>query len=364
MPASAATRPPHQKRAATRLPSQKCATTAPPPQERVATRLLQHYDRHRRSLPWRAAPGETPDPYRVWLSEVMLQQTTVATVTPRFRRFLDRWPTIEALAAAPADVVLSEWAGLGYYARARNLVACAQEVAARGGFPTTEAGLRALPGLGAYTAAAIAAIAFGERATVVDTNVERVIARLHAIDRPVADERAEIRELAEALTPAERPGDYAQAMMDLGATICRPRNPACLLCPLADDCRAFASGDPERFPAAKRKPVRPHRHGTAWWIERDGAVWLVRRPARGLLGGMAALPGPEWEEAAPHCPAIATIHHGFTHFTLDLHLVPRSAPPAGEGWWQRLDELDGAGLPTLYRRAVEAVIAHRERDAA
>ena len=320
---------------------------------RAATRLLQHYDLHQRSLPWRSA---SPDPYHVWLSEVMLQQTTVAAVVPRFRRFVERWPTIEALAAAPAEEVLSEWAGLGYYARARNLIACAREVAALGAFPSSAAELRKLPGLGAYTAAAIAAIAFGEAATVVDTNVERVIARLHAIERPVAEARAQIGAFAQALTPPDRPGDHAQAMMDLGATICRPRNPACLACPLAGDCLAFASGEPERFPAPKRKRERPHRHGIAWWIERDGAVWLVRRPAKGLLGGMAALPGADWGAERPRQPGFATVRHGFTHFTLDLHLVAR-AEPCGDGWWQPIERIGEAGLPTLYRRAVEAGLA-------
>jgi len=304
-----------------------------------------------------------PDPYRVWLSEVMLQQTTVATVIPRFRRFIDRWPTIEALAAARAEDVLGEWAGLGYYARARNLIDSARLIAARGGFPSCEAELRTLPGIGAYTAAAIAAIAFGEAATVIDTNVERVIARLHAIERPIAEARAEIRAAATALTPTDRPGDFAQAMMDLGATICRPKQPDCLACPLAGDCRAFASGTPERFPAPKVKRHRPHRHGVAYWIEHDAAVWLVRRPASGLLGAMAALPGPEWGEAPPSGPVIATVRHGFTHFTLDLHLVAAADPPPGEGWWQSIVELNEAGLPTLYRRAAEARFAHQEMTA-
>ncbi len=323
----------------------------------AATRLLAHYDLHKRDLPWRSAH---PDAYRVWLSEVMLQQTTVATVIPRFERFVTRWPTIAALAAAPDEAVLNEWAGLGYYARARNLIACAREVAARGGFPTSEAELRHLPGLGAYTAAAIAAIAFGEAATVIDTNVERVVARLEGIDVPIAEARAQIRAAAAALTPATRPGDFAQAMMDLGATICRPRRPLCPLCPLAEGCRALASGEPERFPAPKAKRERPHRHGTAYWVERDRAVWLVRRPAKGLLGAMPALPGPEWGEAPPSERAIATVRHGFTHFTLDLHLVAAPAPPPGEGWWQPLATLSEAGLPTLYRRAAEAGLAMRE----
>ncbi len=360
MPASAATRLSRQSRAADgHSPAQRLARP-PGTESQVARRLLPHYDLHRRDLPWRATPGDVLDPYRVWLSEIMLQQTTVASVIPRFARFLDRWPSVEALAAAPDADVLGEWAGLGYYARARNLHACARQVAALGAFPSTEAGLRALPGVGAYTAAAIAAIAFGEQATVVDTNVERVVARLHAIDRPVAEARAEIRALAGALTPADRPGDFAQAMMDLGATICRPRKPACLICPLIDHCRAFASGEPERFPVPKLKPHRPHRHGIAWWIERDGALWLVRRPARGLLGGMAALPGPDWGEAPPTDATMTSVKHGFTHFTLDLHLVARPAPPDADGWWQPLSGLASAGLPTLYRRAGEAGLARQE----
>ena len=298
------------------------------------------------------------DPYRVWLSEVMLQQTTVTTVTPRFTRFVERWPTIEALAAAEEAAVLHEWAGLGYYARARNLIACARAVATRGGFPRSEAALRTLPGVGAYTAAAVAAIAFGERAVVVDTNVERVVARLFGVARPVAEAKAELRALADRITPQDRPGDFAQAMMDLGATICRPRAPRCEECPLSDECAGFASGSPEDFPAAKVRRVRPHRFGVAWWTERDGALWLVRRPGRGLLGGMAALPGPEWSAQALAGPVLASVAHGFTHFTLDLAIVAR-AMPDGDGWWQPLDRIGDAGLPTLYRRAIEAVLARR-----
>ena len=310
-------------------------------------------------------PGERPpDPYHVWLSEVMLQQTTVAAVVPRFKRFLDRWPTVEALAAAPQEDVLSEWAGLGYYARARNLIACAREVARRGGFPDTEEELRKLPGIGGYTAAAIAAIAFGRRALVIDTNVERVVARLHGIDGPIAENKARIRELVDALTPSQGAGDFAQAMMDLGATICRPRAPECGRCPIALDCIAFAAGEPERFPAPKCKAERPVRHGFAWWIERDGCVWLVRRPARGMLGGMAALPGPEWTDSAePAGSMLGRVTHVFTHFRLELEIVD-AAEPAGEGWWQPIDSLDAAGLPTLYRRAAEAVLGTRRALAA
>ena len=324
----------------------------------TAARLLQHYVDNFRTLPWRSPPGSPPpDPYRVWLSEVMLQQTTVATVWPRFERFVERWPTVEALAAASDEAILAEWAGLGYYARARNLIACAREVVRRGGFPTTAAQLRKLPGIGAYTSAAIAAIAFGERAAAVDTNVERVIARLHSL-RQIS--RPEIERLTLELMPADKPGDFVQAMMDLGATICRPRNPRCEACPLARDCAAFASGAPEAFPERRNRASRPHRNGLAYWIERGGSVWLVRRPASGLLGGMAALPGSDWSEAKPsQVNAIASVRHVFTHFSLDLAIVPR-AEPEGEGWWQPLESLAEAGLPTLYRRAAELVLAARE----
>ena len=322
----------------------------------AATRLLQHYVDNFRRLPWRSPPGTSgPDPYRVWLSEVMLQQTTVAAVTPRFERFVARWPTVEALAAARDADILSEWAGLGYYARARNLIACAREVAGRGDFPTTSAELRALPGIGAYTAAAIAAIAFGEHAAAVDTNVERVIARLHAL-RQV--KRGQIETIVRDLLPAGRAGDFTQALMDLGATICRPKAPLCGSCPLQADCRAFASGSPQSFPEPAAKRVRPTRYGLASWIERDGHVWLVRRPAKGLLGGMAALPGEAWGETpiAPHPQRLGMVRHVFTHFELELQ-VARGSEPVGEGWWQSLATLSDAGLPTLYRRASELALA-------
>lgn len=327
----------------------------------AAAPLLQHYVDNFRRLPWRSAPGEpAPDPYRVWLSEVMLQQTTVATVTPRFERFVQRWPTVQALAAAADENVLSEWAGLGYYARARNLIACAREVAARGGFPETSAELRGLPGIGEYTSAAIAAIAFGERVAAVDTNVRRVVARVHALPVPSA---AEIKRLALAMMGGEPPGDFVQAMMDLGATICRPRNPRCTECPLRAGCAAFASGNPEAFPALKERRDRPHKHGVAYWTERAGHFWLVRRPAKGMLGGMAALPGGEWGDAPVRANALGVVRHVFTHFSLDLHVVARS-DPEGEGWWQPLDRIAEAGLPTLYRRAVEAALTAEQRHAA
>ncbi len=314
-------------------------------------RLLEHYGWHARELPWRAPPASPrPDPYRVWLSEVMLQQTTVAAVAPRYARFLQRWPTVEALAAAPDGDVLSEWAGLGYYARARNLIACAREVAARGGFPTTEQELRRLPGVGAYTAAAITAIAFGADTVAVDTNVERVVARLHAL----ADRKAAAPFAQQLLAPG-RGGDVTQALMDLGATICRPKAPDCPACPLQLDCKAHALGTPEALPRRAAKPERPHRFGLAWWCREGDAVLLTRRPAKGILGGMAALPGPEWSLERPAANPLAIVRHGFTHFTLDLMVVPHSGK--AEGWWHPVEDLGTAGLPTLYRRAVEAGLA-------
>ena len=328
----------------------------------AAQRLLQHYVDNFRVLPWRSPPGGPPgDPYAVWLSEVMLQQTTVATVRPRFERFLARWPTIEALAQADDSEILSEWAGLGYYARARNLIACARQVAARGGFPRSAAELRKLPGIGAYTAAAVAAIAFGERAAAVDTNVERVVARLHGLAEP---SRAEIERGLLELMDDEAPGDVVQAVMDLGATICRPKQPRCNACPLRPDCAAQASGDPELFPERRVRDLRPHRFGVAWWIERQGNVWLTRRPAKGLLGGMAALPGSEWTAEPPAADnALVTIRHVFTHFSLDLS-VERRSEPSGEGWWQPIASLGEAGLPTLYLKAARATLRGRHSLAA
>jgi A/G-specific adenine glycosylase len=328
----------------------------------AATRLIQHYVDNFRSLPWRSPPGEPPpDPYCVWLSEVMLQLTTVATVRPRFERFVSRWPTIEALAAASDEDILSEWAGLGYYARARNLIACARQVARCGAFPETAAELRQLPGIGAYTSAAIAAIAFDERAPAVDTNVERVIARLYGLRKP---SRSEIEGVTVKLMPTDRPGDFVQAMMDLGATICRPKKPRCREGPLAPDCKALATDAPEIFPERRARAVRPHKFGVAYWIERSDSVWLVRRPAKGLLGGMAALPGGEWRDAKPQrLNTLGTVRHVFTHFSLDLLLVSR-AEPEGEGWWHPLDRLHEAGLPTLYRKAAELALAHNDRLAA
>ncbi|MBD3730356.1 MAG: A/G-specific adenine glycosylase [Sphingomonadales bacterium] len=336
----------------------------------IAEKLLGWYDVHARRLPWRAPPGAPPpDPYRVWLSEVMLQQTTVAAVIPYFKAFTARWSTIEALAAAPEEAIMAAWAGLGYYSRARNLVACARAVAAQGGFPGTEADLRALPGLGAYTAAAVAAIAFGERAAVVDANVERVVSRLYAIDAPLPGARNPIRERVAAITPAKRPGDFAQAMMDMGATICTAREPRCLLCPLADECCARDAGDPARYPVKPPKKARPERVGNCWWIEGDEHVFLVRRPGEGMLGGMRALPDDGWNAARDghgeppipgewrHC---GSVRHSFTHFHLTLHVHAFAEGPmgaVGNGEWWPLDDLDGAGLPTLFAKAARRALA-------
>ena len=332
----------------------------------AATPLLDWYDRHRRDLPWRAAPGERPDPYRVWLSEVMLQQTTVATVRPRFTDWTARWPTFADLAAADEAAVMAAWAGLGYYARARNLLAAARVIADEHGgrLPDSEAALRALPGFGDYTAAAVAAIAFGRRAVVVDANVERVVARLFAISVPLPGGRKAIRAAADTITPAARAGDFAQAMMDLGSAVCTPRRPRCLLCPLNDRCAACASGAPERFPVKKPKAIRPHRHGTIFWLQRGAQVLLVRRPDKGLLGGMRALPTGPWSDAPPalaDAPADVDwrmldegVSHGFTHFTLDLTIaVAHTDAARNEGEWWPIERLDEAGLPTLFAKAAE-----------
>ena len=365
----------------------------------VSAALLAWYDANARALPWRSPPGTVPPaPYRVWLSEVMLQQTGTATVAPYYARFLARWPTVEVLAAADDGEVMREWAGLGYYARARNLLAGARAVVARGGWPRDEAGLRALPGVGAYTAAAVAAIAFDERAVVVDGNVERVVARLFAVDTPLPAAKRTLHALADQLTPMTRAGDHAQAMMDLGATLCTPRNPRCDACPIVAGCAGRAGGAPERFPVKAAKAVKPVRVGAAYWIEVDGFVLLERRPAKGLLGGMLGLPGGAWsdletlrghsrESGGPGAPAfdvmdprcrgddsigldglhftpLPAIRHVFTHFELRLTVAvakPATRPDLS-GEWHPVATIAAAGLPTLFARAAAAVLHARDVD--
>lgn len=325
--------------------------------ENLRKSLLSWYDRAGRELPWRVRKGR-PDPYAVWLSEVMLQQTTVAAVVPYFARFLERWPSIAALAAAPREDVLSAWAGLGYYSRARNLHAAAQVLAAEG-VPETEAGWRTLPGVGAYTAAAIAAIAFDQPANVVDGNVERVIARLRAVETPLPDAKPQLRALAGELVANDRPGDWAQALMDLGATVCTPKSPKCGQCPWQSACAAFAAGQPETYPRRTAKAERPRRYGAAFRIQRGDQFWLVRRPDKGLLGGMAALPSTEWRakkitraEALAHAPVsaawkkIGQIEHVFTHFALTLDVYETDCAPSNDGWWG-----DATALPTVFKKA-------------
>ncbi|MDM7955114.1 A/G-specific adenine glycosylase [Blastomonas sp.] len=350
----------------------------------IASALLAHYDLHARTLAWRIAPqqsrqGIRPDPYRVWLSEVMLQQTTVAAVTRYFNAFTARWPTVAALAAAPAEDVLAAWAGLGYYARARNLIDCARAVAGdhQGHFPDTEAGLRLLPGVGDYTAAAVAAIAFNQPSAVVDANVERVTARLFAIQTPLPAAKSAIREKVAQMVPADRPGDFAQAMMDLGATLCTPRAPSCLLCPLASYCEARARGTAESLPVKPPKKAKPQRTGTAWWIEQDGHVLLVQRGDKGMLGGMRALPDDGWsarrdgDAAAPLAGqwthVEAAVAHVFTHFSLELSLALYRGPQidkvaienlSGAFWWP-VERIEEAGLPTVFAKAARAAIQHR-----
>jgi len=338
--------------------------------------ILAWYDRHRRSLPWRAPPGKRADPYRVWLSEIMLQQTTVVTVGPYFRDFLARWPTIHDLARAELDEVLHAWQGLGYYARARNLHKCARAVSAEhsGRFPDTEEGLLNLPGIGRYTAAAIAAIAFGRHATVMDGNVERVMARLRGIETPLPAAKPELFKLVEALTPAERPGDYAQAVMDLGATICTPRKPRCLLCPWEGHCLARKRGVAESLPRRSPKAARPRKHAVVFWLSRpDGSILLQRRPEEGLLGGLMEVPSTPWreapwtvDEAVKTAPVRAqwrslegVVRHGFTHFDIEMTVIAgqsagRSLP---KGVWSQVDRLSDHALPTLMKKVVRHALA-------
>jgi A/G-specific adenine glycosylase len=336
--------------------------------------LLAWYDQHARILPWRVKAPAKADPYRVWLSEVMLQQTTVQAVKPYFEAFLLRWPDVQALAGAPVDDIMKMWAGLGYYSRARNLHACAQMVVRDfgGAFPSNEKDLRSLPGIGSYTAAAITAIAFGQRAVVVDGNIERVIARLHRLDVPMPAAKISIKALTDQLTPDLRCGDFAQAMMDLGATICTPRSPACGLCPFLGACSAQKAGDPEAYPRKAPKAVKQPRYGLAYVVTRtDGALLVRKRPPKGLLGGMVEVPGSAWSHdafndfkaAAPldiawrRCDE--PVHHVFTHFPLELTVyaatvAPSTAAPEGM-FWISANAIKGEAFPTLFRKVLKLV---------
>ena len=337
----------------------------------IRSRLLAWYDAHRRDLPGRARPGARVDPYRVWLSEIMLQQSTVPHATPYFQSFVARWPTVRALAAAPDAEVMAAWAGLGYYARARNLLACARAVALDYGgvFPAEPAALRSLPGVGVYTAAAVAAIAFGQAANVVDGNVERVMARLFAVETALPAAKPELAILAARLVTDDRPGDWAQALMDLGAVVCRPKSPLCEACPLAAPCAARALGAPEGYPRRSARAEKPHRHGVAFVLTRGDEVALALRPAKGLLGGMLGLPTTPWRarpweagDAVAHAPQrgawreIGAVRHVFTHFSLDLRVLTAPAREAGDGplvWKARASA--AAETPSLFRKALELI---------
>jgi A/G-specific adenine glycosylase len=340
--------------------------------------LLAWYDRHRRSLPWRAEAGEVPDPYRVWLSEIMLQQTTVTAVKPFYLRFLDRFPTVGALAAAPVDAVMQAWAGLGYYSRARNLHACAKAVVDKhaGAFPSTEAELLALPGIGAYTAAAVAAIAFHEPAAAVDGNVERVVSRLFTVEEPLPKAKPLLRALTLEMVPPDRPGDFAQALMDLGATICTPKRPACALCPWMAPCEARAQGSQELYPKKQKKLTGDLRRGAAFVVLRaDDSVLLRTRPAQGLLGGMVETPTSAWEPAYEPSRAMldapiearwqrlpGLVRHVFTHFPLELTVflakVPKGTPGPADMRWTLRRDLPEEALPGVMKK----VLAHALGD--
>lgn len=348
-------------------------TLSKAPSETLSVNLLAWYDKHHRELPWRVSPaaakaGKRPDPYHIWLSEVMLQQTTVQAVKPYFAKFLSLWPHVTDLAAAPVENVMAAWAGLGYYARARNLKKCAEAVAAQHGgvFPDTEEGLKALPGIGDYTAAAVAAIAFNRQAAVMDGNVERVISRLYAIDAPLPGSKPLMKAKVALLTPADRPGDFAQAMMDLGATICTPKRPACAICPLREDCLAFAEHDPERFPVKAAKKEKPVRLGAAFVaVTPQGEVMLRRRIETGLLGGMTEVPTTAWSsrsdggDTAAHAPFEAdwepcgTVVHVFTHFELRLSVFRTLVEKRqAEGWWEPVENLEAQALPTVMKKVI------------
>ena len=339
---------------------------------KLTEELLRWYDIHRRDLPWRKNPDVRPDPYNIWLSEIMLQQTTVATVISYYGKFLARWPTVAKLADASLDEVLHAWQGLGYYARARNLHKCAQVIVAKydGHFPDSVAELLSLPGVGSYTAAAISAIAFGHKATPIDGNIERVISRIYAIAEPLPKSKKLVRTHAESLTPDQRAGDFAQALMDLGATICRPRFADCGFCPVLDNCRASKEEDPARYPVKSPKRKRPNRYGVVFWVERsDGGVLVRRRPDRGLLGGMIVFPTTEWceqiwefESWMSHAPLegkwielVDPVIHVFTHFRLELSIKITEVVAGGNGLWCHPGDFDQLALPTVMKKVAKAV---------
>ncbi len=354
--------------------SPKTMAEARPP-ENLVTTLLHWYDENARDLPWRKK-GMLQDPYKVWLSEIMLQQTTVAAVKDYFLKFIALWPDVHALAAADREDVMRAWAGLGYYARARNLHACAKLVSSeRGGmFPQTIAELQKLPGIGPYTAGAIAAIAFDVPAAAVDGNVERVVSRLHAIETPLPDSKPQIRFITQSLVPQLRAGDFAQALMDLGATICTPRSPNCRICPWTDDCAARQKGIAEILPRKAAKKIIPTRKGYVFWVEHNGQVLLRQRPDNGLLGGMLEVPTTEWSSKLPQTYEVPVntswkklrghIAHTFTHFHLELTVLKANAVPIRVNLedssyrWISLDDLSGEALPTVMRKVVAKVLAN------
>ncbi|MFC4291339.1 A/G-specific adenine glycosylase [Sphingorhabdus arenilitoris] len=339
----------------------------------ISAILLAHYDVHARTLPWRVPPGGgLPDPYHVWMSEIMLQQTTVAAVISYFEKFTARWPGFAQLAAAQDADVMAAWAGLGYYARARNLLKCARVVVDQyGGFlPQSEAELLKLPGIGPYTAAAITAIAFGQRAVVVDANVERVVTRLFAIGQALPAAKPAIRAAMDAITPHARSGDFAQAMMDLGAGLCSVKSPQCARCPLAPFCTAHQAGQAELYPVKPLKKDKPLRQGTAFWVQREGHILLVKRANKGMLADMRALPDDGWtarSDGDGQPPFAANwqlsdkiVQHSFTHFTLEMRIAVTEGPPRADfGEYWPINSLDKAGLPTLFSKAIRAILAER-----
>jgi len=336
--------------------------------------LLSWYDRNAREMPWRTGPqarktGIAPDPYHIWMSEIMLQQTTVAAVKEYFIKFTTRWPRVQDLASAADEDVMAAWAGLGYYARARNLLKCARVIVADHGgiFPQDHAALLKLPGIGPYTAAAVSSIAFDQPYTVVDGNVERVMSRLHRIETPLPGAKPELTALAAALTPLQRPGDYAQAVMDLGATICTPKSPSCALCPWMAYCDAHKAGDQAEFPKKTPKPAKPIRHGIAYIGRRvDGALLLERRPDKGLLGGMLGWPGAAWGDTATEAPPVdadwhplpGEVRHTFTHFHLILQLRYAELPLDCPGMFITKHKFIPTDLPTVMRKAFSLARTH------